>query len=454
MSKITVDFTDVKGKIKPMHAVGQPPFKPSTNNIHFWPLKWLQEANIPYSRLHDVGGPFGGNRFVDIPNIFRNFDADVYDPQSYDFVFTDVLLKGMAEYGVKPIFRLGVTIENQCNFKAYHIHPPKDYKKWAKICEHIIRHYNEGWANGFEYGIEYWEIWNEPENRAHPRLNQMWTGSAMEYYELYDVTAKHLKECFGDKIKVGGYAATGFYKIFSEPEKYGMDIEKREGARYTGDNEDYRMDFLYGFFDYIKENNSPIDFFSWHSYIGAEETAIMAQFVDAFLKEKGYGNLETMLNEWNNAGRIEGSLGTDFASAEAASMLLAMQNTSTDMLCYYDTRMAVSAYAGMFDGMNNAPRMLYYSFKAFGQLYKMGTQVKCESDTQKLYAVAATDGENKGIMISNTAGEDKEIETNLEDGFSVYLVGGEKELEKTELDAKKFTLKENCVAYICKESLL
>ena len=32
----------------------------ATNNIYFWPLKWLNEANIPYSRLHDVGGAFGG----------------------------------------------------------------------------------------------------------------------------------------------------------------------------------------------------------------------------------------------------------------------------------------------------------------------------------------------------------------------------------------------------------
>ena len=24
-------------------------------------------------------------------------------------------------------------------------------------------HHNEGWADGFNYGIEYWEIWNEPD---------------------------------------------------------------------------------------------------------------------------------------------------------------------------------------------------------------------------------------------------------------------------------------------------
>ena len=40
---------------------------------------------------------------------------------------------------------------------------PKDFKKWAVICEHIIRHYTEGWADGFFYDMPYWEIWNEPD---------------------------------------------------------------------------------------------------------------------------------------------------------------------------------------------------------------------------------------------------------------------------------------------------
>ena len=171
MIKLAVDFENRVGPIKPMHAVGQPPFKGGFLKLDFSPFQYIVDANIPYSRLHDVAGAFGGYRYVDVPNIFRDFDADENDPASYDFVFTDVLLKNMNEYGIKPIYRLGVTIENQANFKAYRIYPPKDCAKWARICEHIIRHYNEGWADGFEYGIEYWEIWNEPDN-GEPGRNQ------------------------------------------------------------------------------------------------------------------------------------------------------------------------------------------------------------------------------------------------------------------------------------------
>ena len=156
--KITANFDNITGKIKPMHAVGQPPLYSFDSGM----FHYITEANIPYSRLHDMGGAYGRNLYVDIPNLFRDFDADETKEENYDFTFTDVLLEDMFKAGMEPFFRLGVTIENAYNIKAYRIYPPKDFAKWARICEHVIRHYNEGWANGYKYGIKYWEIWNEP----------------------------------------------------------------------------------------------------------------------------------------------------------------------------------------------------------------------------------------------------------------------------------------------------
>ena len=74
MTEIKVNQNEIIGKIKPMHAVGQPPFKGGFSSIDFSPMQILKDANIPYSRLHDVGGAFGGNRYVDVPNIFRDFN--------------------------------------------------------------------------------------------------------------------------------------------------------------------------------------------------------------------------------------------------------------------------------------------------------------------------------------------------------------------------------------------
>ncbi len=404
-------------------------------------MQYLKDANIPYARLHDVGGAFGGNRYVDIPNIFRDFDADECDPANYDFAFTDALLAGMAEYDIKPVFRLGVTIENQFHIKAYRIHPPKDYAKWARICEHIIRHYNEGWADGFHYGIEYWEIWNEPDNGL-PGDNQMWTGTKEQYYELYHVAATHLKACFGDSIKVGGYAATTIQFLYFEPETYGLKLKKKAPTKTWL----YRKEFLYGFFGYIQAQGSPIDFFSWHFYGDPQDAVEFAKFIERFLQERGYGDLETHLNEWNGHHNTDDRC-TSQASAHAAAFMLAQQNTSTDMLCYYDASYRPGRYAGFFHPLTHKPCCTYYSFVAFGKLYTLGTQVACESDTENVYCVAAKGESGTAMMIANISGQDQELTINAAGG-KVYLIDEDHFLTLTDWASDSFTLKENETVYI------
>ena len=255
MNKITVDFNKVTGEIKPMQGVGQPPIRGNDYSM----IEYLKEAKIPYSRLHDVGGPYGGNRFVDIPNLFRDFDADPYNPESYDFAFTDLLITALIERGVEPFFRLGVTIENYASVKAYRVFPPKDNLKWAQICEGIIRHYTEGWANGFKYDIKYWEIWNEPEGK------EMWMGTQEQFFALYNVASKYLKEKF-PHLKIGGYASCGFYAINN-----GKQAVK---AANSSSRVDYFIEFFTEFLKYIKQHDCPLDFFSWHSYDNIENNTI------------------------------------------------------------------------------------------------------------------------------------------------------------------------------------
>ena len=89
MSTILIDFNTSLGRVKPMHAVNNvqsAPYDP------FGGLDKLAAAHVPYSRLHDTGGAFGGARFVDIANVFPSFDADENDPASYDFAYTDKII--------------------------------------------------------------------------------------------------------------------------------------------------------------------------------------------------------------------------------------------------------------------------------------------------------------------------------------------------------------------------
>ena len=171
---IAADFLDKKGAIKPIHGFGNGPV---TGRFTCDKTKEFKEAKIPYSRLHDTEGLMGSGEFVNIHCIFKNFEADPYDPASYSFTHTDRYLQCVLNAGTKVFYRLGETIENNLDYIRSHTFAPKDPKKWAVICEHIVRHYNEGWADGYYMNIEYWEIWNEPEGA--PKTSPNWSGTPL-----------------------------------------------------------------------------------------------------------------------------------------------------------------------------------------------------------------------------------------------------------------------------------
>ena len=442
--KLNFDFDKIIGKVKPMHAVGQPPVEVGDNGVEDDMFHYLTEANIPYSRLHDTYGAYANNVFVDITNLFRDFDADENDPESYDFAFTDELLSKMIAAKVEPYFRLGVTIENAHMVKAYRIFPPKDPAKWARICEHVIRHYNEGWANGFHFGIKYWEIWNEPDNEESIELNNMFKGTAEEYYELYAVTSKHLRECFGDSIKIGGYASTGLYVGYMEQEeKYRQPHEITHWeARAI-----YHTKYFLGFLERVKRDGLPLDFFSHHSYMDVRRTMDIQHYTERILAEAGFHDIEIHLNEWNT-DRTRETRGTTKASADVAAMMMAMHATKMSMMCYYDARVGISVYGGLFNPMTYEPYCTYYSFKAFGKLYAMEDQIEVTGDFDDgLYAMATTNGKEHGILITNI-GEEKEIETNLGRGYTAHRIDEKHFMTKVRVSVKKFKLKQYDTLYI------
>jgi len=393
-NSVTIDFSKVTGEIKPMHGVGQPPFI----GIDFSLSDYLKDAHIPYSRLHDVGGLFGGNLFVDIPNIFRDFNADVEDPESYDFAFTDMLISELVKRDIEPFFRLGVTIENYRTIRAYRIDPPSDNLKWAKICENIIRHYTEGWANGFNYKITYWEIWNEPDNYETPEENQMWNGTPEQYFELYKVASKYLKEKF-PHLKIGGYASCGFYALTQSDNSFGACSPRFQNF----------ITFYEDFLKFVKENNCPLDFFSWHSYAGIEDNVIWANYVRKTLDESGFTHTEHTLNEWNCQPDLKG---TAKHAALTCGMMLALQKTSLDSAMIYDARCGMSTYAPLFNCMTYKPLPAYYSMMAFGELYQRKTEVFLDELPAGVYggAAKASDG---CIVLANTTDKNVDISLNV-----------------------------------------
>ncbi len=402
--EITVDAGKVVGPVKPVNGVGQPPMIGVLQDAPMF--KYLKEAGIPYSRLHDVGGWLGGGMYVDIPNIFPNFDADETDPKNYRFQFTDALLKNLMANGVEPHFRLGVTIENFVGygapgtFPSIYIDPPKDYAKWARICEHVIRHYTEGWANGFKWKITYWEIWNEPDNEPDPQRNALWRGTFEQYMELYGVTATHLKKCF-PHLKIGGYGSCGYYAAV------GSD---RVPAANSSRRMTYFVECSHKFLKAARDKNWPLDFFSFHSYSDVKEALRQIRFANEHLDSYGFtkDKCERHFNEWLPNPR-QGNLGTPYQAAGVAAELIGLQNGPCEVACVYDARCGIGAYSPLFNPMTLKPHKAYYAFMAFNELRKLKNAVACASNDGDVFAAAAAADGKAAVMIVNYSRQAKPL---------------------------------------------
>ena len=365
-------------------------------------------ARIPYSRNHDsaVCGIYGGPYSHDITCIFPDFNADPYNPDSYDFACTDESILVSLDAGTETFFRLGQTIEHQ--IKKHGTIPPKDFKKWAVICEHIIRHYNEGWANGYNLNIKYWEIWNEPDLDTDDSTNKRtWGGTKAEFFDLYEITAKHLKEKFPD-LKIGGPA--------------------------LAHNEKWADDFLCE----MKKRNVQLDFFSWHIYC-TEPKAMTekAERIKVLLNKYGFKNTESILNEWNyvkgweeeyvySLKTIHGIKGASFVM----SCLCKAQHAPIDMLMYYDTRPSV--FNGVFDFYTYEKLKGYYPFYWYGMLYDCEKEIKAESILENIYSLCGVDKDGKVIVLltyysDNNTLQKKSITLDLgkKGNFEIYKVANE-----------------------------
>ena len=134
--------------------------------------------------------------------------------------------------------------------ESQRIFAPPDPEKWADVAEHIVRHYNDGWAEGFHFGIRYWEVWNEPDGlnpACEPNGCPNWIGTAEEYYRLYSLTANRIKRLHPE-VKVGGYSScyilgkfengrweAGDASYFTDFLRYISDEKTRASAPWTAD---------------------------------------------------------------------------------------------------------------------------------------------------------------------------------------------------------------------------
>ncbi|MBE7035735.1 MAG: hypothetical protein E7403_00385 [Ruminococcaceae bacterium] len=425
MDTLRFDLSKKQGAFKIMHAVNNGPVGRRHGNgqgvcSNFELYKAL---NIPYARNHDAAhySGYGGEHTVDITAIFPNFDADPYDPASYDFACTDEYVSITRDAGTEMFYRLGQKIEHY--IKKFNVHPPKDFKKWAVICEHIIRHYNEGWNNGFHYNMKYWEIWCE----ADLGDNTLWTGTEEQYYDLYEVTSKHLKSCF-PHLKIGGPA---------------LAWDEKWAARFLPE---------------MKKRQAPLDFFSWHTYRpNPEEIMAKNSRIQKLLDDNGFSEVKNILNEWNYVKSWDLPIVESFkvvlsmkGAAFSLACMTAGQHSSIDMMMYYDLR--PSLFNGLFDHLTLGPLKTYYVFLWYSQMYERKAEILCENQVDNLYTLCGVDEDDKTMtLITYFHGNEEEAEDKTfavdfgrEGEYEVYLLDETHDAELVNVTKDlTFTMKPN-----------
>lgn len=359
---ITVDFASEAGRIKPLHGMCNGPLSPGADLSALF-----GKMGVPIVRFADAGGKQSG-LFVNVSRIFPDMDADEYDPKSYRFAPTDALLAAAAKSGAKIVYRLGESDD------GWQYSLPENVEKWVRVCINILRHYNDGWADGMQLGMQYIEVWAAPDTMPG-------VGNAA-VFAFYEKVAHGIKS-YRPELQIGGMGFADYGAMARE------------------------------FIKFCKKKQVPLDFISVCAYGQMPEAALAAPSkLSAYLQKSDMAHLPIYVCEWN-CKRPDAALLTPAQKQEAyeqlhslqgavfcASALLKMQNTfGVESATYYDAQPEVSPLCGICDRFGNPAKPMYV-FEAFDTLYRQGTAVFCDVQGSGVDAAASMGNRACAVMIS------------------------------------------------------
>ncbi|MCQ2391666.1 MAG: DUF1080 domain-containing protein [Kiritimatiellae bacterium] len=407
----TVDFGVQVGKMRPeLYSSG---FGPMVCSCPQAAIDDIRSMGFKAARTHDWALLNSNERVCDVHHIFPLMHLDAADPKNYVFGPTDYLLKrAREEAGLDIFFRLGTSIEHSGPKIHFNSLIPVDFEKMAEVFAATVRHYNHGWGNGHQWGIKYWEIWNEPDG-----VNNMWClpegdiGVSQEetkarnarraelFAKFFAICLKRLKNEFGDEIKVGGPALCWM-----------------------------NTDYFKQLFKACQEVGVAPDFISWHHY--AKDPAVIMKAIDTgrvLCDQHGFTKCELIINEWHFFGNYSWSdlrspdpvarrkawegphAHNDIdSSAFNLTMLSKFQHSKLDQAYYYGCR-----HSGSWGFKDEAQVKynVYHSLKLFGDFIR-DYPVLCVSSgegTVTTLAGKSADGKKCAALVTDYLGTGGEL---------------------------------------------
>jgi len=231
---------------------------------------------------------------------------------------------------------------------------------FSRVAVNTVKHYTEGWGQGFFFSQTiYWELWNEPDG---PRF---WNSSWNAFAELFDGAARALK-AHNSSLQVGGPGVA---------------------------NALHSANYSFSLIDFIAEQGTPVDFFSFHGYgtdakYPYEVYTPQAVALRARLDSVGLSRVRLHVTEW--APAILGNqslLDSPAAAAYVATALSTHVALGVGVSIYYPACEGVGAGAwGLFED-GGLWRKAGRAYQAIGETLR---------DTPLPYGVSFTGGSGGG----------------------------------------------------------
>jgi xylan 1,4-beta-xylosidase len=222
---ITADFRQVQGPLNTMFKKCVGAGRANEGLRADWQRQLTfahRQCGFQYIRMHGL--------FCDDMGVYK--ESKDGKPE-YNWQYIDELYDFLQNIGMKPFVELGFTPSAMASGSKTifwwrgNVTKPKDLKKWGDFIRAFLTHLRERYGDA-EVSTWYFEVWNEP------NLDGFFAGTQQDYFDLYKVTAKAIKDVSPD-YKVGGPATAGCAWV---PE----------------------------FIQFCKKNDAPVDFISTHTY--------------------------------------------------------------------------------------------------------------------------------------------------------------------------------------------
>ncbi len=275
--------------------------------------------------------------------------------------------------------------------------PPDDYEAWEEFNYQWALHYNQ------KYGIDYFEIWNEPD------YSEFFNGGKDDYFKMYHYAVAGIKRAVPD-ARVGGPALAG------------------------------DMGWIDPFLNYIENMQLPLHFVSYHAQNNGYKDAGSSyhnryqKIIDA-LEIRDMDSIEVHLNEFSY--EISPSTGSRADRSECAAWFASsfkfMLNNMPRLARFNKTIIDNAEGDGKWENnglldYDNTPKAKFNLFKMYSRMPYEGVSVHTEG---ALDAFAAMSDSLIGVMIWNKSSEPERLNLKINnvpfhtDSVRVYLIDPE-----------------------------